>query len=55
MALQAQGRYKGHNVSCVQGSAETGGGGGRGRRDEVLAARLEADKSPEGRERRLLV
>lgn len=30
------------------------GGGGGGRRDEVLPTRLEAENSPEGRERGLL-
>lgn len=41
--------YTGH----PQGRAETGGGGGR--RDGVLPARLEVDKSLEGKERGLLL
>ena len=48
-------RHRGYKgacaISCTRGCAETGGeGGGRGRK-EVLPAKLEADKSTDGRER----
>ena len=51
------GWYRSQLCSCTQSGTETGGGGGsvEGRRGEALPARLEVDKSPEGRERGFLI
>lgn len=57
-ASGSRGVEDGPGAGCAirtQGSTETGGGGGRGRRGEVTPARLGEDRSPDDSEKGLPV